>query len=47
MDFKTPQKVSHVRFMNGRNHAGEQGLVMVVEFSDDKSTGRSGRVREL
>ena len=38
MDFKTPQKVSHVRFMNGRNHAGEQGLVMVVEFSDDKST---------
>jgi hypothetical protein len=38
MDFKTPQKVSHVRFMNGRNHAGEQGLVIVVEFSDDEST---------
>jgi hypothetical protein len=38
MDFITPRKVSHVRFMNGRNHAGEQGLVIVVEFSDDEST---------
>ena len=38
MDFKTPQKVSHVRFMNGRDLDANQGHVMVVEFSDDKST---------
>ena len=38
MDFKTPQKVSHVRFMNGRDLDSNQGHVMVVEFSDDEST---------
>ena len=31
-----PKGITSRRFMNGRNHAGEQGHVMVVEFSDDK-----------
>jgi len=38
MDFKTPQKVSHVRFMNGRDLVSNQGHVIVIEFSDDEST---------
>ena len=38
MDFETSQKVSHVRFMNGRDLVSNQGHVIVIEFSDDKST---------